>query len=38
MPSRMYRDIHLFIEDAFTYDFNMLVEDYEFFQQLPPKD
>ena len=31
MPAKMYRDISLFIDDAFTYDFNMLVEDYIFF-------
>ena len=32
MPARMYRDIHLLVEDAFSYDFNMLVEDYSFYQ------
>ena len=31
MPPTMYKDISLFIEDAFRYDFNMLVEDYNFF-------
>ena len=32
MGPRMYRDISYFIEDAFAYDFNLLVEDYDFFQ------
>jgi len=37
MPARMYRDVSQFIDDAFKYDFNLLVEDYNFYQLLPPK-
>ena len=32
MPATMYTEVSKFIDDAFTYDFNMLVEDYDFYQ------
>lgn len=32
MPAKMYQNVSTFIDAAFTYDFNLLVEDYDFFQ------
>jgi len=33
----MYSDITRYISDAFRYDFNLIVEDFPFYQQLTPK-
>ena len=33
----LYRDIVESVEDAFEYDFNMLIEEYDFYYGLSPK-
>ena len=33
----MYADINRYVKDAFLFDFNMLVEQSNQYQQLPPK-
>ena len=38
MKSTLYKQIEGFIIEAFTYDHNSIVEDFEFYQQLTPKD
>ena len=37
VPS-MTRDIMHHIDNAFIYDHNMIVEEFGFYQMLPPKD
>ena len=34
----MTRDIMHHIDNAFTYDHNIIVEQFSFYQMLPPKD
>ena len=37
IPPSLYRDILESVEDAFEYDFNMLIEEYGFYYGLSPK-
>ena len=36
MPSTMYRNISVYTEEAFKHDFNLIIEQAEFYQQLKP--
>jgi hypothetical protein len=36
MSSRMYRRIKKTVQDAFVNDFNLLIEEYDFYFYLPP--
>ena len=38
MRKGLYRQIEGYILDAFTYDHNSIVEDFDFYQRLTPKD
>ena len=33
----MYNDIRKYVEQAFLYDFNLVIEEFPFFQQITPK-
>jgi hypothetical protein len=33
----LYTEINRFVQDAFLYDFNLIVEEFEMYQKLPPK-
>ena len=33
----LYNDIRKYVEQAFLYDFNLVIEDFYFYQQLTPK-
>ena len=36
LPNRLYRDIKRNVESAFVYDFNLLIEEFDFYKFLPP--
>lgn len=36
--SQLYKSIGGYIRDAFLFDFNLIVEEFNFHQKLPPKD
>ena len=35
IPNRMYQLIKEFIQDAFIYDYNLIIEEFSFYQELP---
>jgi len=37
IPSGMYYNISKYIEEAMLFDFNLIVEEYGFYQQLTPR-
>lgn len=36
LPNVLYRDIKKYVEEAFIYDFNLLIEEFDFYMYLPP--
>jgi hypothetical protein len=32
----LYNDIRKYVEQAYKYDFNLLIEEFEFYQQMTP--
>ena len=32
LPNFLYRDIKKFVEEAFIYDFNLIIEEFDFYQ------
>lgn len=36
LPMKLYLDIKQFIKSAFVYDFNLLIEEFDFYYRLPP--
>lgn len=36
LPNKLFKDIRKFIQDAFVYDFNMIIEEFDFYFWLPP--
>ena len=37
IPPELYSSVKQFVEDAFLHDFNMIIEEFNFYQQLSPK-
>jgi hypothetical protein len=37
IKNTLYRAIKKNVQDAFIYDYNMLIEEYDFYKYLPPK-
>ena len=37
LPPLLYSQIRSYVRDAFMYDFNILIEEYDFYNQIPPK-
>jgi hypothetical protein len=35
IPNKLYYDIKEFIEDAFVYDYNLIIEEFNFYNELP---
>jgi hypothetical protein len=35
IPNKLYFDIKEFIEDAFVYDYNLIIEEFNFYTELP---
>lgn len=35
IPNHLYYSIKEFIQDAFVYDYNLIIEEFEFYNQLP---
>jgi len=35
IPNELYFDIKEFIEDAFVYDYNLIIEEFDFYNELP---
>lgn len=35
IPNQLYHSIKEFIQDAFVYDYNLIIEEFEFYNQLP---
>ena len=33
----LYNDIRKYVENAFMYDFNLVIEEFQFYQQITPK-
>jgi hypothetical protein len=33
----LYNDIRKYVEQAFLYDFNLVIEEFQFYQQITPK-
>jgi len=36
IPNLLYNTIKVFIEDAFIYDYNLIIEEFDFYDELPP--
>ena len=36
IPNKLYDIIKEFILDAFVYDYNLIIEEFPFFDELPP--
>ena len=32
----LYNDVRKYVEQAYLYDFNLIIEEFPFYQQLPP--
>ncbi len=37
IQSNLYNDIRIYVEQAFLYDFNLIIEEFSFYQQITPK-
>ena len=37
LPPKLYKRIHTTVRDAFHFDFNLIVEEFQLYQQLTPK-
>ena len=37
IPNKLYDIIKEFIQDAFVYDYNLIIEEFPFFHELPPQ-
>jgi hypothetical protein len=37
IPPDLYSNIKQFVHDAFLHDFNLIIEEFNFYQQIPPK-
>ena len=35
IPNKLYHSIKEFIQDAFVYDFNLIIEEFNFYNELP---
>lgn len=35
IPNKLYYDIKEFIQDAFVYDYNLIIEEFNFYNELP---
>lgn len=35
IPNRLYHSIKEFIQDAFVYDYNLIIEEFNFYNELP---
>lgn len=35
IPNALYHSIKVFIEDAFIHDYNLIIEEFPFYKQLP---
>jgi hypothetical protein len=35
IPNKLYHDIKEFIQDAFVYDYNLIIEEFNFYNELP---
>jgi hypothetical protein len=35
IPNKLYHSIKEFIQDAFVYDFNLIIEEFNFYKELP---
>ena len=35
IPNKLYYDIKEFIQDAFVYDYNLIIEEFDFYNELP---
>jgi hypothetical protein len=35
IPNKLYHSIKEFIQDAFVYDFNLIIEEFDFYNELP---
>ena len=35
IPNKLYHSIKEFIQDAFIYDFNLIIEEFRFYDELP---
>ena len=36
LPNKLYDTIKEYIQDAFIYDFNLIIEEFQFYNELPP--
>ena len=36
IPNQLYNSIKVFIEDAFIHDYNLIIEEFNFYMELPP--
>lgn len=34
---KLYNDIRNYVEEAFLYDFNLIIEEFDFYTEIPPK-
>jgi len=37
LPTWLYKSIRQFVHDAFLYDYNMIIEEFHLYQNVPPK-
>ena len=35
IPNQLYQSLKEFIQDAFIYDYNLIIEEYNFYNELP---
>ena len=35
IPNKLYHSIKEFIQDAFVYDYNLIIEEFNFYNELP---
>jgi hypothetical protein len=35
IPNNLYHSIKVFIEDAFIHDYNLIIEEFQFYNELP---
>ena len=37
LQPRLYNDIRKYVEQAYKYDFNLLIEEFDFYKQITPQ-
>jgi hypothetical protein len=37
IPWMLYKDVRKYIKEAFINDYNLIIEEYDFYYQLPPQ-